>query len=66
MELNRISNHFLAICCGALDLGAMNPFLWGFEEREKLLELYELISGARFHSSFFRPFGVMQILTRLY
>ena len=41
-----------------MDVGAMTPFLWSFEEREKLMEFYERISGARMHSAFFRPGGV--------
>jgi NADH dehydrogenase (ubiquinone) Fe-S protein 2 len=57
-EITRILNHLLAISCHALDVGAMTPFFWGFEEREKLMEFYERVSGARMHSSFFRPGGV--------
>src|SRR6266446_4027441 len=44
----------------ALDVGAITPLLWGFEERERLLEFYERVSGARFHSAYFRPGGVHQ------
>jgi NADH dehydrogenase (ubiquinone) Fe-S protein 2 len=61
-EITRILNHLLAVTCHALDVGAMTPFFWGFEEREKLMEFYERVSGARMHSSYFRPGGVNQDL----
>ncbi len=61
-EITRILNHLLAITTHALDVGAMTPFLWGFEEREKLLEFYERVSGARMHAAYFRPGGVNQEL----
>lgn len=57
-EITRILNHLLAIACHALDVGAMTPYFWGFEEREKLMEFYERVSGARMHASYFRPGGV--------
>lgn len=57
-EITRILNHLLAICCHAMDVGALTPILWGFEEREKLMEFYERISGARMHAAFIRPGGV--------
>lgn len=57
LELTRILNHLLSIGCHAMDLGAFTPFLWGFEEREKIFEFYERTSGARMHSNFFRPGG---------
>ena len=57
-EITRILNHLLALTTHALDVGALTPFLWGFEEREKLMEFYERCSGARFHSSYIRPGGV--------
>ena len=57
-EITRILNHILAISCHALDVGAMTPYFWGFEEREKLMEFYERVSGARMHASYFRPGGV--------
>jgi NADH dehydrogenase (ubiquinone) Fe-S protein 2 len=57
-EITRILNHLLAICCHAMDVGALTPILWGFEEREKLMEFYERISGARMHASYIRPGGV--------
>jgi NADH dehydrogenase (ubiquinone) Fe-S protein 2 len=57
-EITRILNHLLAVGCHALDVGAMTPFLWSFEEREKLMEFYERVSGARLHASYIRPGGV--------
>ncbi|KAG2657363.1 hypothetical protein PVAP13_1KG147754 [Panicum virgatum] len=51
-EITRISNHSLASTTHAMDVGASTPFLWAFEEREKLLEFYERVSGARMHASF--------------
>jgi NADH dehydrogenase I D subunit len=63
-ELTRILNHLLAVGCHAMDVGAMTPFLWAFEEREKLMEFYERVSGARMHAAFFRPGGVYSDLPR--
>ena len=60
LELSRILNHILNITTQALDVGAMTPLLWMFEEREKILEFYERASGARFHSAYIRPGGVHQ------
>ena len=57
-EITRILNHLLNVTAFALDVGAMTPLLWGFEEREKLMEFYERVSGARLHSAYFRPGGV--------
>jgi NADH dehydrogenase (ubiquinone) Fe-S protein 2 len=57
-ELTRILNHLLAVGCHAMDVGAMTPMLWSFEEREKLMEFYERVSGARMHAAYFRPGGV--------
>jgi NADH dehydrogenase (ubiquinone) Fe-S protein 2 len=57
-EITRILNHLLAIGCHAMDVGAMTPMLWAFEEREKLMEFYERVSGARMHAAYFRPGGV--------
>lgn len=54
-ELTRILNHLLAITCFAMDTGALTPFLFAFEEREKLMQFYEQVSGARMHSAYFRP-----------
>jgi NADH-quinone oxidoreductase subunit D len=61
-EITRILNHLLNITAFALDVGAITPFLWGFEEREKLMEFYERVSGARLHAAYFRPGGVHQDL----
>ncbi|WP_086465442.1 NADH-quinone oxidoreductase subunit D [Oceanibaculum nanhaiense] len=61
-EITRILNHLLNITTFALDVGAMTPLLWGFEEREKLMEFYERVCGARLHSAYFRPGGVHQDL----
>jgi NADH dehydrogenase (ubiquinone) Fe-S protein 2 len=63
-ELTRILNHLLSITTHALDVGALTPFLWGFEEREKLMEFYERVSGARMHSAYIRIGGVCQDLPR--
>ena len=57
-EITRILNHLLALTTHAMDVGAMSPFLWAFEEREKLMEFYERVSGARLHASYIRPGGV--------
>ena len=57
-EITRVLNHLLAVGCHAMDVGAMTPFLWAFEEREKLMEFYERVSGARMHAAFIRPGGV--------
>ena len=57
-EISRILNHLLNITTMALDVGAMTPLLWGFEEREKLMGFYERVSGARLHAAYFRPGGV--------
>lgn len=62
LEITRILNHLLAVGCHSMDVGAMTPFLWGFEEREKLMELYERASGARMHAAFIRPGGVKEHL----
>ena len=61
-EITRILNHLLALSCHAMDVGALTPFLWAFEEREKLMEFYERVSGARFHAAYIRPGGVAQDL----
>ena len=60
LEITRILNHLLALTTHALDVGAMTPFLWAFEEREKLMEFYERVSGARMHANYIRPGGVAQ------
>ena len=59
-ELGRILNHILNITTFALDVGALTPALWGFEEREKGMEFYERVCGARLHANYFRPGGVAQ------
>ncbi|OUV35073.1 MAG: NADH-quinone oxidoreductase subunit D [bacterium TMED88] len=61
-ELTRIMNHLLSLTTHAMDVGALTPFLWAFEEREKLFEFYERVSGARMHAAYFRPGGVAQDL----
>ncbi|VDK42331.1 unnamed protein product [Anisakis simplex] len=57
-ELNRLANHAFGITTHALDIGAMTPLFWQFEEREKLFEFNERVSGARMHINYFRPGGV--------
>jgi NADH-quinone oxidoreductase subunit D len=59
-EITRILNHILNVTTHAMDVGAMTPILWLFEEREKLMGFYERVSGARFHAAYFRPGGVHQ------
>ncbi len=61
-EMGRLLNHILNIATFALDVGAMTPILWGFEEREKMMEFYERACGARLHAAYFRPGGVHQDL----
>ena len=61
-ELTRILNHIMAVTTQALDVGATTPLLWLFEEREKIMEFYERVSGARMHSNYIRPGGVSQDL----
>jgi len=58
LELTRILNHLLAITTHALDVGALTPFLWGFEEREKIMEFYERVCGARMHANYIRPLSI--------
>jgi len=57
-ELTRILNHLLAIACHALDIGSMSSIFWAFEEREKLMEFYERVSGARMHAAFHKPMNI--------
>ena len=59
-EIGRLLNHLLNCTTQAMDVGAMTPTLWGFEEREKLMEFYEAASGARLHAAYYRPGGVHQ------
>lgn len=61
-EITRLLNHLMALTTHALDVGALTPFLWGFEEREILMGFYESVSGARMHAAYFRPGGVSQDL----
>ena len=61
-EIGRILSHLLNITTQAMDVGALTPPLWGFEEREKLMIFYERASGARLHAAYFRPGGVHQDL----
>jgi NADH-quinone oxidoreductase subunit D len=61
-EITRVLNHLLSVSHFALDCGALTPGLWGYEEREKLLEFHEAASGARFHANYFRPGGVAKDL----
>lgn len=62
LEITRILNHIMSLTTHALDVGAITPFLWGFEERERLMNFYEKVSGARMHAAYFRPGGVHQDL----
>lgn len=61
-EISRILNHILNVTTQALDVGAMTPLLWLFEEREKMMEFYERASGARLHANYFRTGGVSRDL----
>src|SRR6201993_5069594 len=61
-EITRVLNHLLNVTTFALDVGAITPSLWGFEEREKLMEFHEAASGARLHANYFRPGGVAKDL----
>ena len=61
-EIGRLLNHLLNVTTQAMDVGALTPPLWGFEEREKLMVFYERACGARLHANYFRPGGVHQDL----
>jgi len=61
-EITRILNHLLNVTTFAMDVGALTPPLWGFEQRELLMEYYEGVSGSRMHANYFRPGGVHQDL----
>ena len=63
-EIGRILSHLLNITTHALDVGALTPSLWGFEERETLMTFYERVSGSRLHANYFRPGGVHQDMPR--
>ena len=57
-ELTRVLNHTLAIACHALDIGSMSSIFWAFEEREKIMEFYERVSGARMHAAYHKPLNL--------
>ncbi|KAG0013332.1 hypothetical protein BGZ80_011153 [Entomortierella chlamydospora] len=57
-EITRVMNHCMSVMSHIMDVGALTPFLWMFEEREKLIEFYERVSGARMHAAYVRPGGV--------
>ena len=57
-EIGRLLSHLLNVTTSAMDVGAMSPITWGFDEREKLLDFYEEVSGSRFHAAYFRAGGV--------
>ena len=61
-EVGRLLSHLLNVTTTAMDVGAMTPITWGFDEREKLLDFYEEVSGSRFHANYFRAGGVHQDL----
>jgi NADH-quinone oxidoreductase subunit D len=63
-EIGRLLNHLLQVTTQAMDVGALTPPLWGFEEREKLMEFYERASGSRLHANYFRAGGVHQDVTQ--
>jgi len=58
LEITRLLNHLLSLTTHAIDVGALTPMLWAFEEREKMMEFYERVSGARMHAAYIRPGGV--------
>lgn len=60
-ELSRILSHIMSLAGSCLDVGAITPFFWLFEEREKMMEFYERVCGARLHSAYVRPGGVAQV-----
>ena len=62
-EITRILNHLMQIGTHALDIGALTPFFWLFEEREKMMEFYERVSGARMHAAYIRPGGVSLVVS---
>ena len=61
-EISRILNHLMSLTTHALDVGALTPFLFGFEEREKLMSFYERVCGTRMHGAYIRPGGVSKDL----
>jgi NADH-quinone oxidoreductase subunit D len=62
MELNRISSHLVALATGGMELGALTPMIFGFRERELVLDLFEMITGLRMNHAYIRPGGVAQDL----
>ena len=62
MELNRVSSHFVALATGGMELGALTAMIFGFRERESVLDLFELVTGLRMNSAYIRPGGVAQDL----
>jgi NADH-quinone oxidoreductase subunit D len=62
MELNRISSHLVALATGALELGAITPMIFGFRERELILDIFEMVTGLRMNHAFIRPGGIAQDL----
>lgn len=63
LEITRLLNHLLSLTTHALDVGALTPFLWGFEQREKLMFFYEKVSGARLHANYIRPGNKLKSLS---
>ena len=61
-EITRVLNHLVSVLSYAMDVGALSPILWGYEEREKLMEFYEAASGARLHANYYRHGGVSRDL----
>ena len=55
LEITRLLNHLLAVTTHAMDVGSMSPFLWAFEDRESLMQVYDELSGGRLHAAFIRP-----------
>lgn len=66
LELTRVLNGFLAISCCVMDLGSISPLLWSFEERDKLLSVFDLVSGVRMHVSFLSIGGVLDDFSFIY
>ena len=62
MEFNRISSHMVALGTGALELGALSPMIFAFREREKVLDIFELLSGLRMNMAYIGPGGLAQDL----
>jgi len=58
MELNRVSSHLVALATGGMELGALTAMIFGFRERELVLDIFEMVSGLRMNSAYIRPGGV--------